>query len=275
MEPESLDLIHAAHLRNLEDEELGVRHRILNYYLPLFQNCCESRSLQPEQVRILDCGCGGGASVEFLANAGFQAVGIDIAAFRWEQWKERGSSQRASFIQADATRLPFPDASFDIVLSSGMLEHIGVDEEMASVYRVKPLPDQRARRRQFLAECLRVLRPRGTLFIDHPNGSFPVDFWHNDYWSRPRFHRPGEKFLPSFKEVAGLARSIDPNCFIKPISPAGRFTFRRSQRRWYGKLFAAPMRLYLTLLGYWPFAALAGSPLNPYLVIRIQPNGGS
>ena len=134
MEPQPFDPIHAAHLRNLEDEELGVRYRILNYYLPLFQNYYRSRGLQPGQVRILDCGCGGGASVEFLANAGFHGVGIDIAPFRREQWKERVSSSCVSFVQADATHLPFPDASFDIVLSSGMLEHIGVAEEWTPGY---------------------------------------------------------------------------------------------------------------------------------------------
>lgn len=269
MKTEAVDPIQAAHLRNLEDEEIGVRFRILNYYLPLFQDFCRSRGLDSHQVRVLDCGCGGGASVEYLANAGFQAVGIDIAQFRSEQWKERGRLPGVTFVQADAVNLPFANENFDIVLSSGMLEHIGVAEEFDPKYRVMPLADQTARRKRFLAGCLRALRPYGVLYIDHPNGSFPVDFWHNDYRSRPRFHWPSEKFLPSFTEVSRLAKSVDPNCLVEPISPAGRFTFRRSQRRWYGQLLAAAMELYFRLLRHRPFAALAGTPLNPYLVIRI------
>jgi SAM-dependent methyltransferase len=273
MNTEAIDPRHAAHLRNLEDEEIGVHYRILNYYLPLFQDFCKSRELDPSEVRILDCGCGGGASVAYLANAGFQAVGIDIAQFRTEQWKERRRLPRVTFVQADAVNLPFAKASFDIVLTSGMLEHIGVAEESEPKYRVMPLADQPARRQQFLAECLRVLRPHGVVYVDHPNGSFPVDFWHNDYRSRPRLHWPSQKFLPSFSEVSQLVRSIDPNCLIEPISPAGRFTFRRSNRRWYGKFLARPMEFYFNLLRHRPFAALAGSPLNPYLVIRIVRKG--
>ncbi len=261
--------IQAAHLRNLHDEEIGTRHRILNYYLPLFRDYCKSRKLDPRDVRVLDCGCGGGASVEYLATAGFQAVGIDIAHFRSEQWKQLGQVAGAGFVQADAVALPFKNKSFDIVLSSGMLEHIGVAEEFQPKYRVTPMPDQSTRRKRFLAECLRVLRPSGILYLDHPNGSFPVDFWHNDYRGRPRLHSPGEKFLPSFREVVQFARSVDPACSVKPISPAGRFTFRRSQRRWYGKLLAAPMEIYFRLFRLPPFYWLAGSPLNPYLVIRI------
>lgn len=265
----STDLTRAAHLRNLEDEEIGTRYRILNYYLPLFRDFCKSRGLDPSQVRVLDCGCGGGASVTFLADAGFEAVGIDIAQFRREQWKERARLPGGTFVQADAVNLPFVNESFDIVLSSGMLEHIGVAEVYAPKYRATPVADQAERRRNFLAECLRVLRPRGVLYVDHPNGSFPVDFWHSDYRSRPRWHWPGEKFLPSFMEVWRLAKSVYPNCIVQPISPAGRFTFRRSQRRWYGQLFTAPMELFFRLLRHRPFARLAGSPMNPYLVIRI------
>ena len=270
MKTESFDAIQAAHLRNLADEEVGTRYRILNYYLPLFQDFCKSRKVNLHQVRILDCGCGGGASVEYLADAGFHALGIDIAQFRREQWKQYEHAPRVTFVQADAVNLPFADKSFDIVLSSGMLEHIGVDEECEPRYRVRPLPDQSHRRRTFLAECLRVLQPQGVLYLDHPNGSFPVDFWHNDYRSRPRVHWPSEKFLPTFTEVSQLAKSVEPNCLIEAISPAGRFTFRRSHRRWYGKLLAAPMEFYFRLLRHKLLADFAGSPLNPYLVIRIE-----
>ena len=269
MESDSTDTIQSAHLRNLRDEEVGTRYRILNYYLPLFQDFCKSRELFPHQVRVLDCGCGGGASVEYLANAGFQALGIDIAQFRREQWKQREHVPRVTFVQADAVNLPFADKAFDIVLSSGMLEHIGVDEEYAPKYRVRPLPDQSQRRKMFLAECMRVLQPQGVLYLDHPNGSFPVDFWHNDYRSRPRVHWPSEKFLPNFTEVKSLARSVDPRCTIEAVSPAGRFTFRRSQRRWYGKVLSAPVEFYFGLLRHRPFSMLARSVANPYLVIRI------
>ena len=268
---QATDPIRAAHLQALEDEEIGVRYRILNFYLPLFLDFCKARGKAAFDVRILDCGCGNGASVEYLANAGFESIGIDIARLRFEQWQQRIALPRVSLITADATALPFADCMFDIVLSSGMLEHIGVAEECAPDYHVTALPDQRSLRREFLAECLRVVRPGGVLYIDHPNGAFVVDFWHNNHLSRPRFHSPFQRFLPSFAEVVKLCEAVSQGCAIEAISPAGRFTFRRSQRRWYGKLFTGTMKRYLHMMQKKPFRWLAASPLNPYLVIRIEP----
>ena len=133
------------------------------------------------------------------------------------------------------------------------------------------MPDQIEQPRRFLAECLRVLRRPGVLYLDHPNGAFPIDFWHCDYRGRPRFHAPWEPFLPTYREVVRLAHAADPDCQAEVLSPAGRFVYRRLARRWYGKLLHAPLQLWFGLLRYWPFSRLAASPLNPYLVLRITP----
>jgi SAM-dependent methyltransferase len=263
------ELQAAAHLQTLRDEELGVRHRIEYFYSPLFLRYAATRGKSPESMRVLDCGCGNGASAEYLASAGFQAYGIDVAGFRIEQWPERVKQDRVHLLAADATALPFADGSFDIVLSCGMLEHIGVHEVCTPEYHVEPLPNQAGLRAQFLAESLRILKPGGVVFVDHPNGRFPIDFWHNDYRARPRFHSSTERFLPSFREVMALARRVNPKCKVSAISPAGRFTFRRSNRRWYGKLLSRTMERYFELLRYRPFSSLASTALNPYLVIQI------
>ena len=263
------ELQAAAHLQTLRDEEAGVHHRIEYFYLPLFLRYAASTGKSPGTMRVLDCGCGNGASAEYLAAAGFQAYGIDMAGFRIEQWSERAKRERVHLLAGDATVLPFTDGSFDIVLSCGMLEHIGVHEACTPAYHVQPLPHQAELRARFLAECLRILKPGGVVFIDHPNGRFPVDFWHNDYRALPRFHSPREKFLPSFREVKALARRVNRECKVNAISPAGRFTFRRSNRRWYGKLLSRTMERYFELLRYRPFSSLASTALNPYLVIQI------
>lgn len=80
------ELQAAAHLQALRDEEIGVRHRIERFYLPLFLRQAAARGKSPDTMLVLDCGCGNGASAEYLAAAGFQAYGIDIAGFRIEQW---------------------------------------------------------------------------------------------------------------------------------------------------------------------------------------------
>jgi SAM-dependent methyltransferase len=264
------DPVRAAHLQALRDEEVGVRHRIQHFYLPLFLEHARALGRSPSSMRVLDCGCGNGASAEYVAEAGFDAFGIDLASFRVEQWTERVKLPRVSLLAADSTRLPFADGSFDAVLSCGMIEHIGVSEGCTPDYWVKPLPNQAALRQDFLAESMRVLKPDGVLFVDHPNGRFPIDFWHGDHRARPRLHSPREEFLPNFSVVAALAKKVSPTCTVRAISPAGRFTFLRSRRRWYGKIFTGALRMYFDVLRYPPFSLLAASALNPYLVIRIS-----
>jgi SAM-dependent methyltransferase len=269
--PHLQQLMREAQVRALEDEEIGVRHRLLNYYIPLLLQWANGRGAHPESMRVLDCGCGNGASVEFLAAAGFQAFGIDLASLRADSWKQRARLPGVNLIQADATRLPFANHEFDIVLSSGMLEHIGVAESCTPEYRVAPLANQRELRQAFLSESMRVLRPGGVLYLDHPNGAFPIDFWHNDWKSRPRVHMPLENFLPSFGEVKRLVEAIAPGAQVQAISPPGRFTYRRSHRRWYLKWFSSGMEGFFNLVKHGMLSSLAKSPLNPYLVIRIQP----
>ncbi len=266
MEGVERDLIQAAHLRNLHDEEVGVRHRMRHFYIPLMLAACRARGIPAHQARVLDCGCGNGLSVELLAAAGLPAFGVDTWVVREDQWRER---QGGAYTVADGRSLPFRDGAFDLLLSSGVLEHIGVDEQWEPGYSVRPLSDQAAHRRRFLSECLRVLSPRGVLFIDHPNGAFPVDFWHNDYRSKPRWHPLTEGFLPSYTEVRRLIHSLDPRCRVEAISPARRFTFRRVGRRWYGKLLAGPVEAGYRLMEHRALAWVARSALNPYLVLRI------
>lgn len=250
--------------RNLEDEEIGVRQRMQCFYLPLFRDFCRVQGLKADQVRVLDCGCGNGLSVDCLEEAGFAAYGVDNATLRYQQW-----SGRSRLSMADGTRLPFAGASFDIVMSCGVLKHVGVAEASEPVYQVEPLPDQAERRRRFLAECLRVLRPGGVLYVDHPNGAFPIDFWHTRHGTRPRFHGRSESFLPTVKEVRGLTKTVEATCRVEALSPAGRFVFRRTARHWYGAVLTAFAKLFFALLRYPPFSPLAGSALNPYLVLRI------
>jgi SAM-dependent methyltransferase len=160
-EAEVSHLMHSAHLQALEDEEVGVQHRIKYFYLPLFLKYSQKVGKTPTTMRIMDCGCGNGASVEYLAAAGFQSFGIDIAGFRAEQWVQRSKLPRVNLLAADATALPFPDCYFDIVLSCGMLEHIGVAEKCTPSYQVTPLSHQADLRERFLRESMRVLTVLG------------------------------------------------------------------------------------------------------------------
>jgi 2-polyprenyl-3-methyl-5-hydroxy-6-metoxy-1,4-benzoquinol methylase len=80
------------------------------------------------------------------------AVGVDDASFLEQRYPGM------KFQKADGLQLPFADASFDIVHSSAVLEHVGND----------------GNQRRFIAELARVARR--AVFITTPNRWFPVEF---------------------------------------------------------------------------------------------------
>lgn len=111
--------------------------------------------------RILDVGCGRGAVVLLAARRlpEGRAVGVDIWRRRDQSGNTRvaaehnarleGVADRVEFVDADARELPFPDGSFDVVVSSLAIHNIaGTDG-----------------RDQALREAVRVLRPGGRLRI--------------------------------------------------------------------------------------------------------------
>lgn len=246
-------------LRGFENETSG--RRTEDYYLPILR-ASGSR-------RVLDSGCGSGEAVDTLSEAGFEAWGHDLSAFRKWQWRARAHRER--LVVADGFRLPFPDGFFDAVISSGVLEHIGVQEHGEPwIYEVAPLPDRDARRAEFLAGLVRVLAPGGTLYLDFPNGAFPIDFWHGTSAGGARWHSPFEGFLPKVKEIAALAESLDPVCRVSVRSPHRRLRFNQVGGHWYGRLFRAPVRAFYALTSLPGFTWLAGTPLNPYLVLELR-----
>ena len=105
---------------------------------------------------VLDVGSGQGIDAYEYQICGARVVGVDLTP-RHVELADRhlaACGLTAKFVQGDAESLPFPDDSFDIVSSNGVLHHT---------------PDIKAA----LAECLRVLRPGGTFTVVLYNrGSF-------------------------------------------------------------------------------------------------------
>jgi SAM-dependent methyltransferase len=97
-------------------------------------------------ARLLDVGCGSGQLALMASRDGFNTTGVDIAENLIERAQERAAAESltASFEVGDAEALPFPDASFDVVVSL-----IGA--------MFAPRPELVAR------EMLRVCTPGGTI----------------------------------------------------------------------------------------------------------------
>ena len=254
--------VSEAHRIGLQNEAAGAEARIRDFFLPLIGRPGDGR-----EARVLDSGCGNGISVDLLSAAGVEAWGHDLSALRKWQWRERRMRER--LVVADAAKLPFSSGFFDLVISSGVIEHIGVAERANPLYSVTPLVGRDALRTSYLRELLRVVRPGGRLIVDCPNGAFPIDFWHGDKAGGARWHSLGEGFLPTFGEVSRLARSADASARVVSLSSHRRLRFQQVGAHWYGRLFAMPMATLLRLMDLPGLRWLARSPLNPYLVVEI------
>jgi ubiquinone/menaquinone biosynthesis C-methylase UbiE len=120
--------------------------------------------LQDRRIRsVLDIGCGTGTlTIEIarlLAERGGRVMGIDAAAKMIAVARRKaGGTSNVRFEVAAAEALPFPDASFDWVLSTFFFHHVDYELKMLS-----------------LNEAFRVLKPEGVFVImdvDTPTNVF-------------------------------------------------------------------------------------------------------
>ncbi|MES3020541.1 MAG: class I SAM-dependent methyltransferase [Pseudomonadota bacterium] len=107
-------------------------------------------------LNVADIGCGAGTQSRLWAAAGHQVVGADInaALVALARRRAREAGQEIRFELASATALPWPERSMDLCLVPDLLEHVD---------------DWRA----CLAECARVLRPDGALYLSTSNKLCP------------------------------------------------------------------------------------------------------
>lgn len=164
---------------------------------------------QTSSYSVLDVGCGIGTSVETLLEDGYEAFGVDLAPLT-RHWSHRGIDAGRLFVVDPITlALPFHDNSLDFAFTFGVIEHIGTVDGHAT-----RRADYHKRRRQWLREVVRVVRPGGRVLIGGPNRACPVDFSHgldadSSWWERRlstwagvTVHRTwGDYFLWSYADI--------------------------------------------------------------------------
>lgn len=90
-------------------------------------------------LRVLEIGCGMGTDGAQFAKAGANYTGIDLtdAAVELARKRFQVSGLKGEFHVADAERLDFPDASFDLVYSHGVLHHTpDIEAAVREIHRV-------------------------------------------------------------------------------------------------------------------------------------------
>jgi len=123
-------------------------HQIALYFLMIERYTYHSGIVDLSSVDILDVGCGrgGGLSAVVTYFGAFSAIGVDINERQVEFCSSVHNDNRLAFLVGDASKIPLPDNSADLVLNV----------ESCHGY---PNPVQ------FLHECRRVLRPGGLLLL--------------------------------------------------------------------------------------------------------------
>lgn len=132
--------------------EEGIRHNLLQklWHNEKWRNL--RGFIKKDAKKILDVGCGSGHITykmhKFFPKA--SVVGLDV--YKKSIDFGRGKYRGVEFIVADAHRLPFKEANFDVVISTESLEHLVSPEKV-------------------LLQIRRVLVPGGELIVEMDSGS--------------------------------------------------------------------------------------------------------
>jgi 2-polyprenyl-3-methyl-5-hydroxy-6-metoxy-1,4-benzoquinol methylase len=100
---------------------------------------------------VLDVGCSHGRGVQVLWEHGVKAAGVDLSSTAVEMARSArmgrpgvqcAVAEESCFQSAPATQLPFPDAAFDAIMSTDVLEHLLLHEVRPMAAEVHPTADR-------------------------------------------------------------------------------------------------------------------------------------
>jgi ubiquinone/menaquinone biosynthesis C-methylase UbiE len=102
---------------------------------------------------VLDAACGEGYGSDLLARSASQVTGIDLSEATIQQARKTYASRtNLRFYCGSVTQLPYPDETFDLVVSFETIEHLTATDQI-----------------KFINEIHRVLKPDGLFVISTPN----------------------------------------------------------------------------------------------------------
>lgn len=133
-------------------------------------------------MNVLDIGCGRGEMVFYCASKGAKSTGIDyadasieLANFARAKYSKK-IQNKTKFIKMDAKKLNFPASSFDLIIMSGVVEHL-YQEELDIVFdQVRRVLKQKGKLVVYTAPN-RIFNDLTYKFYSYPLGSFATYVW--------------------------------------------------------------------------------------------------
>ena len=148
--------------------------------------------------RVLDVGTGDGQLARVAHQLGAEVVGVDptMAQISVAGRKAGGPG----YARAEAAALPFPSASFDVVLACLVFEHISAVDGA-------------------IAEVARVLEPGGrfVFFLNHPLLQTPGSGWIDDHILEEQYWRIGP-YLVEADEIEEVEKNVFIPFVHRPMS---------------------------------------------------------
>ncbi|MEP7265595.1 MAG: methyltransferase domain-containing protein, partial [Bacteroidota bacterium] len=134
---------------------------------------------------VLDVGCGLAYGTALMAESATTIMGVDYdQSVVDDNTKRYAHIKNLSFQRVTVPPLPFADESFDVITSFQFIEHIHP-------------------RKEFIKECIRVLKPGGKLYVTTPNTKRSL--------ARNPFHIHEYTFDEMRKEVGSLTKNFELN----------------------------------------------------------------
>jgi ubiquinone/menaquinone biosynthesis C-methylase UbiE len=138
--------------------------------------------------RVLDAGCGTGYGSAELVQSAAEVTGVDVAADAIEYATANYPIPGLRFLASSCTAVPFPPASFDVVVAFEVIEH---------------LVDYRA----FIDESARVLTDQGLFIVSSPNRRYYAETrsqtgpnpFHEHEFEAEEFVRELERVFPNVR----------------------------------------------------------------------------
>jgi SAM-dependent methyltransferase len=131
--------------------------RAIRAHLGEIGSACHATVLDVGSPKLLGMYLGVKTAAE-LTLTDISEVNIDEYRVMWQAFRKRARG-KVDFSLQDARRLPFPDASFDVVYSMSVLEHIEGETGDSAALR----------------ELIRVLKPGGLLVLSVPFGETYIE----------------------------------------------------------------------------------------------------